>query len=64
MARWEAAKGVAMSSLLLWTCVSPGCAVSVINDAQGQTAHQATTGHVPVLGQPMAWVFDRDAAAA
>jgi hypothetical protein len=51
-----------MSSLILWSCTVPGCAVgNVINDQRGQDGHQAATGHAPVLGQPMAWVFDRDA---
>jgi hypothetical protein len=53
-----------MSSLILWSCVVPACPVgNVANDAQGFTEHQAATGHAPVLGQPMAWMFDRDAGA-
>ena len=52
-----------MSSLILWSCTVPGCPVGkVINDPQGQSGHQAATGHTAVLGQPMAWVFDRDGA--
>jgi hypothetical protein len=50
-------------STLMWTCAVAGCAVgNVVYDAQGLTDHQAATGHALVLGQPMAWVFDRDAA--
>jgi hypothetical protein len=50
------------STTILWTCTVPACAVgNVINDPQGQSDHQAATGHAPVFGQPMAWVYDRDA---
>jgi hypothetical protein len=52
-----------MSSLLLWSCKAPGgCTIgTVVNDEQGKAEHQAAAGHAPVLGKPMAWVFDRDA---
>jgi hypothetical protein len=53
------------STTMLWTCTVPGCVVgNVINDEPGQSAHQSAAGHTAVLGQPVAWVFDRDATGA
>jgi hypothetical protein len=49
-----------MSSILLWTCTVAACPVgNAVNDAQGFSDHQASTGHAPVLGQPVGWIFDR-----
>jgi hypothetical protein len=50
------------STTILWTCTVPACPVgNVIPDEQGQSAHQSKAGHTAVLGQPVAWVYDRDA---
>jgi IPT/TIG domain-containing protein len=45
---------------MLWTCTVAGCARgSVILDQQGIANHQADTGHAPVAGRAIGWVFDR-----
>jgi hypothetical protein len=53
-----------MSSILMWTCNYPGCPRgNYVMDEQGQADHEAVFGHAPEPGKPVAWVFDRDAAA-
>jgi hypothetical protein len=53
-----------MSSLIMWSCTSAGCARGVFcNDPQGRADHQTAYGHAPVPGRPLAWLWDRAGAA-
>lgn len=50
------------TTTLLWTCTVGGCVRGLyVYDQAGIANHTADTGHAPVSGRPMAWVFDRSA---
>jgi len=51
---------MAYTNMMLWTCTVGACTRGFfVLDPQGISSHQADTGHAPVQGRPVGWVFDR-----
>jgi hypothetical protein len=49
------------STLTIWSCNVAGCPTgNYCNDGPGASYHQATYGHAPVPGRPLAWLFYRE----